>query len=247
MKIFPIARLSFAVATAVSLGSCGIQKVTTAPEPSKFLQATGTDVSKQVERLPFQHSWRAPKVDLGKYKNILIRPVTTAFLRREPWQESKSSYVPNKRTYTRRCAKLARYWDRSLAKSFASPLCLFYKTTNAQTPNTLVLEIALTEVRFSSGTPATKDAPATPAGSLASVVTGLPFCAFEARVRDAATGKLIATVADRRGPKITVIESGKNTFSKSNEMICDEWADQLMKSPNIELFPKVHRSWFSLF
>jgi Protein of unknown function (DUF3313) len=243
MKTAIIARLSLTFFTVLGLGSCGIKKATTAPEPTRFLQATGTDVSHRVERLPFQHSWRDPKVNLANYKNIVLRPVTTAFLRRDSWQESKSSFIPNKRTYTRRCGKLARYWDRSLAKSFASPICLFYKTRDTSAAGTLVLEVALTEVRFDRAT----GTAAVPAGSLASVVTGLPICAFEARVRDASSGRLIATAADRRGPKITVIDSGKNTFTKSNEAICDEWADQLMKSPNIELFPKVRRSWFSLF
>ena len=245
MKPFTLAHLSISALTAASLCSCGVDSVTSRTEPTKFLKSTGTDVGQRVQRLPFEHSWRDPKVDITKYKNIVVRPVTASFLRPEKWEDSKSAFIPNKRTYLKRCAALTRYWNKSLNKAFSSPVCMFYKTTNSSQANTLILEIALTEVRFDRGLPAVEGQPAVPAGSLTSVVTGVPVCAFEARVRDAASGKLISTAADRRGPEFTVIDSDKKTFTKPNEKICDEWSDQLMKSSNIELFPKVHRSWFS--
>jgi hypothetical protein len=247
MKPATLARLTFPILTALGLGSCGVKPAITRTEPTKFLASTGTDMTQRVQRLPFEHSWRDPKVDITKYKNIVVRPVTTSFLRTANWEDSKSAFIPNKRTYLKRTAALARYWNKSLNKSFSSPVCMFYKTTDSGRSDTLILEIALTEVRFDSAAPAIDGKPAVPAGTLTSVVTGLPYCAFEARVRDAATGKLVSTAADRRGPEITVIDSDKTSFTRPNEKICDEWSDQLMKSSNIELFPKVHRSWFSLF
>lgn len=245
MKLVSLAHLSILTLTAASICSCGVDPVTSRTEPTKFLKSTGTDVGQRVQRLPFEHSWRDPKVDVTKYKNIVVRPVTTSFLQTGKWEESKSAFIPNKKTYLRRCAALTRYWNKSLNKAFASPLCMFYKTTDPGQANTLILEIALTEVRFDRALPMGEGQSPIPAGSLTSIVTGVPVCAFEARVRDAATGRLISTAADRRGPGFTVIDSDKKSFTKPNEKICDEWSDQLMKSSNIELFPKVHRSWFS--
>lgn len=245
MKPATLIYLIISVLTTLGLSSCGVDSSTTRTEPTKFLKSTATDMTQRVQRLPFEHSWRDPKVDIIKYKNIVVRPVTTSFLRTEKWENSKSTWIPNKRTYLNRCAKLARYWNKSLNKSFSSPVCMFYKTTDPGQADTLVLEIALTEVRFDRALPSAAGQPAVPTGSLASVVTGVPVCAFEARVRDAATGKLVSTAADRRGPEFTVIDSDKKSFLRPNEKICDEWSDQLMKSSNIELFPKVHRSWFS--
>ena len=86
-----------------------------------------------------------------------------------------------------------------------------------------------------------------PAEGVVSAVTGPPLCAFEARIRDADTGKLVATASDRRGPEIKVLDSEKPGLSKSNESICDEWSRQLMQASNRDLFPKVKRSWFSFF
>ncbi|MES2440680.1 MAG: DUF3313 family protein [Verrucomicrobiota bacterium] len=247
MKPATAARLAFSALIALGLGSCGVDPVTTRTEPTKFLKSTGTDMTQRVQRLPFEHSWRDPKVDITKYKNIVVRPVTTSFLDTAKWEDSKSGFIPTKRAYVKRCAALARYWNKSLNKSFSSPICMYYKTTDSGQANTLILEIALTEVRFDRALPTAAGQPPVPAGSITSVVTGVPVCAFEARVRDAATGRLVSTAADRRGPELTVIDSDKNSFTRPNEKICDEWSDQLMKSSNIELFPKVRRSWFSLF
>ena len=227
------------------LCSCGLEKAATGPEPTAFLKSTGTDMSKHIERLPFEHSWRDPKVDITKYKNIVVRPVTTAYLRTDRWEESKSAFVPTKRSYVRRVNSLAGHWNKTLAKAFSSPVCIYYKTSDTSKPDTLILEVALTEVRFNGGSGV--PAPPAAAGVVPPLNSGLPLCAFEARVRDASTGKLISTASDRRSPEIKVLNPEKTISARPNERVCDEWSQQLMEAANIELFPKVKRSWFSLF
>ncbi len=244
MKSATLPLFATSVLLAFGLGSCGLEKAATAPEPTKFLKSTGVDRAEHSGRLPFEHSWRDPKVDMTKYKNIVVRPVTTAFLRSDQWEESKSATLPNKRAYLRRCNALARHWNQSLDKAFSSPLCMFYKTRDTRQPGTLILEVALTEVRFDR--PATTPTPISPDGVI-TAVTGGPFCAFESRTRDAATGKLVTTAADRRGPQIKIISGDPQSFAKPNETICDEWSQQLMQRSNTEIYPTVKRSWFSLF
>jgi hypothetical protein len=235
-----------AAALAIVLASCGASP-NSGPPATRFLSSTGTDISQRIERLPFKHSWRDPKVNIAKYKNIVVRPVTTAFLRDGTWTESRSAEIPSKRAYLRQVRALARYWDKSLAKSFSSPICIFYKTSDAGRPNTLIMEVALTEVRFpgEAGKPAA--APADPNATVLPVTTGVPVCAFEARVTDAATGALVSTVADRRGPDLTLAPATGKSPATPNEEICDEWSRQLMEASNVEIFPKVRRRWFGLF
>ncbi len=218
--------------------SCGIEKATTRLEPTRFLKSTGVDMSQRVNRLPFQQSWHDPKIDMTLYKNIVVRPVTTTFLRTELWEKSKGTSISSKRAYTKRCVALAKHWDKSLTKAFSSPICVYYKTTDTQQPGTLILEVALTEVQF--------DPESSHTGNVGAIV-GLPLCTFEARVTDAANGHLIATVADRRGPDIVLKSSDKPITTKSSEMICDEWSEQLMQASNKDLFPTVRRSWFNIF
>lgn len=235
-----------AAALAIVLASCGTSP-TFGPPATRFLTSTGTDVSHRIERLPFDHAWRDPKVNVAKYKNIVVRPVTTAFLRDGTWTESKSTEIPDKRAYLRRVRSLARHFDKSLAKSFSSPICIFYKTSDASRPNTLILEVALTEVRFPGDPGKPAPAPADPNAVAVPVTTGVPVCAFEARVTDAATGALVSTVADRRGPDISLAPATGKPAAAPNEEICDEWSRQLMEASNIEIFPKVRRRWFGIF
>ncbi len=229
----------------LTLAGCGLEKATTDPQPTRFLTSTGVDTTAKVERLPFKHAWRDPKMKIADYKYIVVRPVTTAFLKKDGWEQSKSTFVPNERTYTKRCRELAAYFTKSLNKSFSAPICVFYKTTDTSRPGTLILEVALTEVRFDPATPVVPAGPSE--GNVTSLLTGLPMCAFEARVTDAATGALVSTASDRRGPEIKVIDQEKLTGAGPNKRICDEWSRQLMESSNIEIFPTVKRSWFSIF
>ncbi len=239
-------RPAASVLLALGLGSCGVEKAATRAEPTKFLKSTGVDPSKKITRLPFEHAWRDPAVDLTKYKYIVVRPVTTTYLRSEQWQESKSPLVKTKRAYQKRCTALASHWDKSLRMAFSSPLCMFYKATDTSRPGTLVLEIALTEVRFYPSVPAA-DGSQIPSDGILSAVTGPPLCAFESRTRDAATGKLVATASDRRGPEIKILGAGDTTLAEPNEAICDEWSQQLMQRSNQEIYPTVKRKWFSIF
>ena len=226
--------LAFSSAIVFSLGACGLNQTASRTEPTQFLKSTGVDRSLRAARLPFEHSWRDPSVDMAKYKHMVVRPVTTSYLRSELWEQSKSTAIPSRRAYQMRCRKLARHWDRSLDQSFSSPICMFYKTNDTTKAGTLVLEVALTEVRFEQE-----------AGSDATI-PNLPICAFESRTRDAATGRLISTASDRRGPGLRSPHANASSLT-SNEAICDEWSQQLMQRSNREIFPVVKRRLFSLF
>ncbi len=208
----------------LALSSCGLDQAVIPTEPTKFLTSTGTDTTHRIDRLPFQHSWRDQSVDISKYKNIVIRPVTTRYLRRDRWEASKSKEIPNQRAFERRAEDLARHFTRQLNIAFYDPICVFYKTTDTSKPNTLILEVALTEARFPD--PALKP-------------LDIPLCAFEARVRDARTGKLFSTAADRRGPDLLI--GDEKPRITDNKEICSIWARQLMESSNKEIFAKVRR------
>ncbi len=213
----------------IGLTSCAVQKMTTPAPASAFLTATGADPSGKISRLPFDHSWRSATSDPTRYKNIVVRPVSITWLRKEQWGESVSEFVPDRKKYLKGCSKLASYWTKSLKKAFSSPICSYYITDNSSEPNTLILEVALTEVSF--GTP--------PAG--------LGSMAFEARVKDAATGKYIATAADRRATISKIADFNKDTYTRANHEILDQWSAQLMEASNKELFPTVKKSWSSPF
>jgi hypothetical protein len=218
-----------AAVIVLGLTGCTVGKIATPAPTSPFLAATGADTTGRKSRLPFDHSWRSPTADTVHYKNIVVRPVTTKWLRAEQWGDSVSEFMPDRKHYVKQCGVLARYWTTSLKKAFSSPVCSYYITDSTSQPGTLILEVALTEVNF--GRP--------PAG--------VGSMAFEARVKDAATGKYVAIAADRRATISKIAKFDKGTFTLANQELIDEWSEQLMEASNKELFPTVGSSVFSPF
>ncbi len=213
-----------AIAVCVALASCGLDQAVAPAKPTEFLVSTGTDTSEKIARLPFEHSWRDPGMDLSSYKNIIIRPVTVKYLRLENWERSKSAEIPDQRAFEKQARGLADYFTKRLNISFSDPICLFYKVSNPSKPDTLILEVALTDAHFPD--PAAKP-------------LDVPVCAFEGKVTDARTGRLLVTVGDRRGPDLHISED--DTHLTDNREICAIWARQLMEASNKEIFSTVRR------
>jgi hypothetical protein len=211
----------------MGLTSCAVQKMATPAPSSDFLKAAGAETNGRIPRLPFDHSWRSPVSDPTQYKYIVVKPVSISWLRKEEWGESKSEFVPDEKVYLKESRELSNYWTKSLKKAFSSPICSYYITDSTSQAGTLILEVALTEVNY--GIP--------PAG--------VGSMAFEARVKDADTGKYIATAADRRATISKIVDFNKDTYTRANKEMIDQWSQQLMEASNKELFPKVGKSYSS--
>jgi Protein of unknown function (DUF3313) len=218
--------LTAAAAACIACSSCGLDHAVTPAKPTVFLTSTGTDTTARLARLPFAHSWRDPAVNITDYKNIVIRPVTVKYLHTDEWERSKSAAIPNRKAFEKRAAALAAHFTDQLNIAFSDPICIFYKTTDTSKPNTLILEVALTDAHFPDRS---SDLP----------MAGVPVCGFEARVRDAKTGKLISTASDRRGPDLHL--GGEDTHMSNTKEICSIWARQLMEASNKEIFANVRR------
>lgn len=235
--------LSFAI---FALTGCAAKRAVSKAEPTAFLNSTGTAGAGKISRLPYERSWRNPSVKVSNYSRICFRPVTTAYLRAEMWQQSASPFITSKEDFILQAAGLAQTWNASLRNAFAVPENRFAVVNDATQPGTLVVEIAITEVVF--GRPVANAASyAVSGGGVAYGALFSPSVAFEARVTDGATGQLVATVSDRRSTKIKLVDLSKFTYTQSNRQICEQWSGEFMKAFNVSLFPKVNRSYFGLF
>lgn len=241
-----VLRAAAALLIPAALSSCATEKLVTNAQPTGFLTSTGTPMGGKNARLPFDRAWKDPHLDAAAYHHIVIRPVTISNLRVEQWQESASAVITTREKYIVQARELAGFWTQSLQKSFNSPENRLRPAAGPGQPGTLILEVALTEITF--GHPGTYAASyAVPFGGVAESAMFAPTVAFEARVRDAATGRIIATAADRRGTRAKIVDFNRLTISRPNREICDEWSVQLMQAFNKELFPKVKRKLFSAF
>jgi len=243
MKPLPFISISLGLA-ALFFAGCAAQRTLSKAEPTAFLRSSGAVNAGQMERLPFERAWKSPGLNLADYSKVLIRPVTTSYLRSENWQESTSTFIASERDFRQHAAELARVWDATLRKAFADPANRFTLVNQPRT-GTLIIEIALTEVVF--GHPAASLASyAVPGGSVAMAMVS-PSVACEMRLIDASTQKIVAAASDRRSTKIKLVDLNKFSFTKSNEEICTEWSVQVMQALNKEKFPQVKRNWVSLY
>lgn len=239
-------RTAAALLLPAALSGCATEKLVTNAKPTSFLTSTGTPMGGKNARLPFDRAWKDPRLDAASYHHIVIRPVTISNLRVEQWQESASAFITTREAYIGQARELAGYWTQSIRKSFSAPENRLRPASNAGQPGTLILEVALTEITF--GHPGTYAASyAVPMGGMAESAMFAPTVAFEARVRDAATGRIVATAADRRGTRAKIVDFNRLTISRPNREICDEWSVQLMQACNKEIFPKVSKKLFSPF
>jgi hypothetical protein len=227
-------------------GGCAVQRAVSKAEPTAFLKKTGTANAGKISRLPFERSWRDASVDTSKYTRVVIRPVTTAYLRSEKWTDSASTFITGEQSFQQEANKLAKYWDGTLRSTFRTPQNQFTLTQDSTKPGTLVIELAITEIVF--GRPVANAASyAVPGGGVVNSALFSPAVAFEARVLDGASNRVIATAADRRSSKIKLVDFNKFTFTQANHEICKDWSVEIMQALNVDLFPKVQRKQVSLF
>ncbi len=194
-----------------------------APTPSDFLSATRADTSHRMLRLPFEHSWRTDdEIPPGKYRSIVIAPVTLAHLDSSHWKTSRSEFIPDKATWESETMALANRWNSYLKEQFSSPVCSLYLSDDRSDPKAVIIETAIIRNTFAR--------PFSPAS-----------VSFEARFKDAATGRILGTAADTRRKNYSPDDFNRSAFANPNDDICEAWAIELMEATNRELFPVVWR------
>jgi len=66
-----------------------------------------------------------------------------------------------------------------------------------------------------------------------------PHVAFAARFSDGGTGKLLATIADRRFPPTRIVDLNKLTVTSSAREVCAIWAKIIAEGLNSDKLTKV--------
>jgi hypothetical protein len=218
-----------AILLALGITGCSLNN-SDKTAPTAFLTSTGSDLSASMSRLPFDHAWKDPSLDLTKYTHIAIRPATSGYLDSDSWTASESEWILTREAYQTQAANLTKYWTRSLKKQFSSPICSFYITDDTSRPSTVILEAAIVRTSFGR--------PADPARKTSATN---PMVAVELRFKDSLTGRILATASDQYEHPFKLQDFTKESFARPNEIICDEWSRQLMQASNKEIFPKVRR------
>lgn len=238
-------KLTLGIVLVGVLGAGCTAKERITPVSDTFLE--GVDISAKRPNLPFDHSWASEAARSGDYQSVLIKPIRTDKLAADAWKRSASYAITSKEDFDEAAERLATYFRDQIREQISSQSNRRVSVVNRPAPKTMVIEIAFTELEFSH--------PVARAGALAAPVPGTgpalsaitdPHVAFAARVTDAQTGKLLATVADRKFPPMRIVDLNKLTVESSPREVCQLWAETIAKALNSDRNTPIEEERFTL-
>jgi hypothetical protein len=221
-------------------------KERTEPLPQTYLE--GRDISVVDKTIPFKHAWIDPNLPKEQYTNVWFRTVTADTLQEDSWLASKGTLLSKESEYKKLADELANYFKQELIEHVANYKNGVVSVVDSAQPRGVIFDIALTELEFSH--PIQKAGfmlVPIPASSLVFNTVSDPHVSFAAKVYDAQTGKLIATLADRRFPPTRLLDVNRLTLTSSAREICDTWAEIIAEGLNRERFAEVaDRGFFAI-
>ncbi|WP_295447522.1 DUF3313 family protein [uncultured Thiodictyon sp.] len=225
-NIKTLACLICAVGMAWGLASCAQMKAA----PSKGGGFVPLGKLQHDAALPFDKAWIADGIDWSAFKSIAIAPVNTQYLiQSQWWQQNLRQGLMQKDAQA-----IALYMRQQFANAFRSDPRQRFRVVEAAGPDSVILELALTEL-VPSNVVVEAAALAAPKGSglaisAAEQVAGtVATVAFEARVKNAKTGQVIAMFADREQPKINPVDLKQLTWYAEAQEIIGDWANEAVK------------------
>jgi hypothetical protein len=181
--------------------------------------------------IPFNRFWRKPDVDLSRYSTLYVADVNVSYmLAVTDWQKGE-----RKEEIERDVHDIGVYTREALKKGFREDPRHRFAVVDAPTeaPSALVLEMALVQLvpskvslnalgyaPFGIGLGVT--AARTAAGDKSSA-------AFEARLRDAATGQIVMLAADRETEDFAIIDLRGFKWYTHIHAIIDTWSNQWVR------------------
>ena len=225
--------------SAVKSGSNDIKDLAVAPAPNAgFIEHPEQDA--KITFLPFQRAWISPDFDKRNYNELVVAPVNTQYMLKMDWLHdmSTASWFGGVK---KDIEELAVYFHDQIVKDFNDdPQHRFQIIDSAEqgTGKALRLELALVEIDPSM--PVLHAAGwLTPGGGTAAGVVNQRRAAFEGRLRDLQTGKIVATFADRNSQDVGPLDLTRLTWYGPAKGIMDMWAKQFVQIANREPGQKI--------
>ena len=228
-------------ALAVSNARAGLIKASPAP-PSPFLEHPET-MAPDHRRTPFDRVWRTAEPAawqrVAGFDRVVIPPVNTAHLRASP------------RLSTADARAMATYMRAEFQQAFARGGR--FQVMEKPGKRTLRLELALVELR-PSNVPGniinTGVGTVIPGANLLGSILTHGTIAFEAKLRNAETGELLAQYADRQFDKLTLFSFRDYSPYAHDRKNVQDWAERMHRlatTPPTQKVPGAMRFTFDPF
>lgn len=213
----------FGLVAAAFLLTAGCAKAPPAA-PAGFIVS---DLATKPADLPFHRAWQKPGLDLTPYTEIVIAPVNTEHLSKMDWWKK----LERGKSLRADAGKLAGYAREVFQEAFREDPKRRFQVVEEAGPQSLVLELALVEVVPSKIVLNTLGY--TPIVGYAFKIVrntkSKSSVAFEARLRDGASGEFLALFADREFEKASLVNVKDVTWYGHAESIIHEWACQFVR------------------
>jgi len=194
------------------------------------------DLLKQDGTTPFQKTYWNRKYAKTQFTEVYVAPVNTDYIMSQNMWEKASAASINRDQVKKDVQMMADYTRQAFIKAIQEDPKRRYKVVDKVGPQTLILELALTQlvpskaalqaIGYVTWVPAVVRVSG--AVSTGSQDTGKGVVAIEGRARDGATGELVAMFADREAPREGIVDlKALNWWAPAKEII-DTWAKQLV-------------------
>ena len=184
------------------------------------------------EDLPFQKVWFKDGADFKPYKTICIPEVRTDHLLQSNWWQQNFRQGQMKEDV----ATMAQYMRQEFKTAYANDPYHRFQVVEVPGKDCLTLELALTELVPSNVALSVLEYAPYGGGTAVRVMeraTGAESTvAFEAKLKDSATGDTMAMFADRQVKKIRIIDFKAFSWYAHGKDITKEWAEQFVRLAN---------------
>ena len=181
--------------------------------------------------IPFNRFWRKPNVDWSKYNTLYVADVNVShMLAMTDWQKGE-----RKEQIERDVHDVGIYTRDAMKKAFREDARHRFAVVDAPTeaPSALVFEMALVQLVPSKVALNALGWAPFGVGLGVTAVRGAAddksSVAFEARVRDAATGDILMLAADRESEQSAIIDLRAFKWYTQAHAIIDAWSNQFVR------------------
>ena len=187
-------------------------------------------------KLPFHRVWRDRSFDFESRRHMLVAAVDTEYLMGHTWWQG---FGRGSKAHAD-VIELAIEFRRIVAEAFGADSARRFEVIDEEElsdhrDSALILELAIVELVPQKALIQTLTYPVGPFGLLARKgmnSLGSTMIAMEGRVRDAATGNVVARFADREKKKAGLLNAKNFTWYGHVRGILEEWSQQFVEVAN---------------
>lgn len=223
-----------ATGAVLAIAGCLVVAGCKAKEAQQTAFLSNADLMARDETTPFQKTYWNKKYSKADYTEVCVAPVNIDYaMSQNLWEKATAANITREQI-RQNLQMMAEYTRTSFIKAINEDPDRRFKVVDKPGPKTLILELALTQlvpskaalnaIGYVTWIPAAVSISSSVATG--SQDTGKGIVAIEGRVRDGATGEIVAMFADRESPRAAFVDIKALNWWAPAKSIIDDWSKQ---------------------